>query len=111
MLVIELLYFDGCPNWSAAWTELGTALGDLGLEAEVRLRNVADMRPDELAGFAGSPTVRIDGRDLEGYQGPPVMACRRYLGNRGEGWPERALLRRRLRDAAEHLAGPGGAAG
>lgn len=99
MIRAELLYFDGCPNWHTAWARLGESLVDLDLDATVRLRNIRNLPEDARSGFAGSPTIRINGRDLEDYDGPPRMACRRYLDNEGKGWPSTELLRRRLASA------------
>ncbi len=96
MVEIELIYFDHCPSWRTAWDDLGSVLVELDLNASVRLRNLDHLEANERNGFAGSPTIRIEGRDLEGYDGPPVMACRRYLDNEGKGWPGKALLRARL---------------
>ncbi|MEJ2665695.1 MAG: hypothetical protein P8Z81_01095 [Deinococcales bacterium] len=104
MIGIELVYFEGCRSWQRAWTELGRALVDLGLDASVRLCNVDRLGEDERSGFAGSPTIRIEGWDLEGYAGAPVTACRRYLDNDGKGWPSQALLRERLRTASAERA-------
>lgn len=84
---VEILYFDGCPSWREAWTVVGDALARTRVAAEVRLVNVEGMSDEALTGFAGSPTVRIDGRDLERFEGPPVHACRRYMTNDGKGWP------------------------
>lgn len=84
---IELLYFDDCPSWRHAWAVLGDALARTGSDAEVRLRHIDAVPESESVGFAGSPTLRFDGRDLEGYDGPAVMACRTYRGNEGRGWP------------------------
>lgn len=95
-MTIELLYFEGCPSWERAWTELGKAIVETGTDATVRLRDIAVLSEDELVGFAGSPTVRIDGRDLEGYDGPALIACRRYPDNAGLGWPSGGVLRERL---------------
>jgi len=100
MTRIELLYFDGCPSWRRAWNDLGTALVETGVVAEVRLRDVMAMSEEERRGFAGSPTIRVDGIDLEGYDGPGILACRRYGENDWRGWPSRDLLRDRLRAAA-----------
>ncbi len=105
-LRVELLYFQGCPSWERAWTELGRALVSERIEATVALRDIEGWSETELRGFAGSPTVRIDGRDLEGYDGPGRMACRRYQENEGRGWPSEELLRARLRAAAGE--GPAG---
>lgn len=96
MTQIEVLYFDGCPSWQHAWAVLGAVLAESCWEASVRLRDVTTMPPEELAGFAGSPTVRVDGVDLFGYEGPAVMACRRYEDNGGQGWPSLEALRTRL---------------
>jgi hypothetical protein len=86
-MTVELLYFDGCPSWRHAWAVLGDALARTGSAAEVRLRHIDTVPDGESVGFAGSPTLRFDGRDLEGYDGPAVMACRTYRGNEGRGWP------------------------
>lgn len=86
-MTVELLYFDDCPSWRHAWAVLGDGLALTGRDAEVRLRKIDDGLEAEATGFAGSPTLRFDGRDLEGYDGPAVMACRTYRGNEGRGWP------------------------
>lgn len=102
MVDIELLYFDGCPTWRTARAELDEVLAELGIDATVRLHRLESLEEAGLRGFAGSPTIRIDGRDLEDYDGPALLACRRYLDNDGNGWPDRTLLRRRLRDAGHY---------
>ena len=104
MIDIELLYFGGCPSWERAWTDLGLALAATGVDATVRLRDIEALSPSELSGFAGSPTLRIDGIDMEGYAGPPVVACRRYESNDGRGWPSAALLHDRLAAATKGAA-------
>lgn len=104
MREIEVLYFDGCPSWQSAWAVLGAFLAESGREASVRLRDVATMAPAELEGFAGSPTIRVDGVDLFGYGGPAVMACRRYEDNDGQGWPSLESLRARLGAALDGAA-------
>jgi len=101
VLDVELLYFEGCPSWERAWTELRRAMAELDLDVRVRLRDIGELEESEKVGFAGSPTIRINGRDLEGYAGPAVLACRRYPDNDGHGWPSRPLLFERLRAAAE----------
>jgi len=106
MQEIEVLYFDGCPSWQNAWAVLGAVLAESsGWEPSVRLRDVTTMAPEELVGFAGSPTIRVDGVDLFGYGGPMIMACRRYEDNGGQGWPSTETLRARL-DAARGDAAP-----
>ncbi|EON22194.1 putative alkylmercury lyase [Nocardioides sp. CF8] len=61
---VELLYFDGCPNWKEAEVVLQQAL-DLTLhdDVEVDLIRVDTQEQAEARGFVGSPTVLLDGRD------------------------------------------------
>jgi hypothetical protein len=59
-----LLYFDGCPTYETATKTLRAVLAEEGLEADVELVVV---NTDEVARrlqFPGSPTIRVDGRDL-----------------------------------------------
>lgn len=99
MTTITLYYFDGCPSWAHAWHDLGTMLAETGLDATVRLRDVMRLSDEERRGFGGSPTVHVDGVDLEGYAGEGVIACRRYAENGGRGWPSLELWRTRLAEA------------
>jgi uncharacterized protein len=94
--VVELFYFDGCASWREAWRDLGDVVAETGVDAQVRLRDVTTLGDEPPRGFAGSPTIHVDGVDLEGYDGPGVMACRRYEENGGKGSPSPGLLKARL---------------
>lgn len=62
---VRLVYFEGCPSWQLARERLRQGLDRLG-RAEVSIGEVQVKTADEAtaAGFAGSPTILIDGRDL-----------------------------------------------
>ena len=62
---IELLYFDGCPSYAELLPRLRELLVSEGIEDEVQLRRVADPEDAERERFLGSPTVRIDGEDVD----------------------------------------------
>lgn len=64
-MTIELLYFDGCPNHEALVPHLEQLLRTAGLRIEIALRNVPDDTAAQRERFLGSPTVRVDGRDVE----------------------------------------------
>ena len=49
--------------------------------------------------FAGSPTITVNGQDIEGNRGNGVLACRVYKENSGKGWPSKALLREKVKSA------------
>ncbi|MBI3473013.1 MAG: hypothetical protein HY013_16780 [Candidatus Solibacter usitatus] len=62
---IEILYFDGCPNHQPAVERVKEVLKEEGLAAEVVEVNVGDDASARSLGFQGSPTIRIDGLDVE----------------------------------------------
>lgn len=62
---VELLYFDGCPNYEGLVPQLRQLLDRAGIGSEVELRRVASEEDARRLRFLGSPTVRIDGRDVE----------------------------------------------
>ncbi|MCW3068045.1 MAG: Alkylmercury lyase [Solirubrobacterales bacterium] len=62
---VELLYFDDCPNYERLLPHLRQLLRAAGTDADVQLRRVADDEAAQRERFIGSPTVRIDGRDVE----------------------------------------------
>jgi hypothetical protein len=72
---IELLYFQGCPSYEALLPELRELLAGEGIADQVELRAVETIEDAERERFLGSPTVRIDGRDIE-----PAAAERRDYG-------------------------------
>lgn len=84
---VELLYFDGCPNWTVADERLTEALRTLGHEdVSVVRRRVATVEEAEESGFVGSPTIRIDGSDPFASGTEHVgLACRIYATPTGFG--------------------------
>ncbi len=98
---IELLYFDGCPSYKNTWNDLLEVITEHDLEVTVRLTKVRNVEQADALHFAGSPTIRVNGRDLEGYRGDGVMACRIYEENGGKGYPSKALLQVRLTEKVD----------
>jgi hypothetical protein len=77
---IELLYWEGCPSHPEALELLERVIAERGLDATVELREVlTDAEAQELR-FPGSPTIRIDGRDVDasGADSRPALTCRIY---------------------------------
>jgi hypothetical protein len=77
---IELFYWEGCPSHPEAQELLEEVLRDRGADADVELREVRTQEEAEALHFPGSPTIRIDGRDVDdaGAGGPPALTCRIY---------------------------------
>ena len=97
-----MLHIDDCPNWEGASAAVRDALDDVGLAVPVEDVLVRTEAEAAATGFAGSPTILVDGEDLfPGAASGPDLACRIYPTERGlAGAPTRAqmadALRRRL---------------
>ena len=77
---IDFLYWRGCPSHPEARELLDEILAARGIEADVVEREVfSEQEARELA-FPGSPTIRVDGRDVDpdGASARPALNCRIY---------------------------------
>lgn len=64
-MMIELLYFDGCPSHEAFLPRLRELLTQAGVDAPVLQRRVESDDAAQWERFLGSPTLRIDGVDVD----------------------------------------------
>jgi hypothetical protein len=62
---IEVLYFDGCPSTDAFLPRLRDLLARVGATDRLELRRVETILDAERERFLGSPSVRVDGYDIE----------------------------------------------
>ena len=62
---IEVLYFGGCPNHEALLPRLRELLDQAQVASPVELVEVPDDAAAQSQRFLGSPTLRVDGRDVE----------------------------------------------
>jgi hypothetical protein len=77
---IEFLYWDGCPSHPEAEELLRDVLRARGLDAEIHRREVTSHEQAVTERFPGSPTIRVDGRDVDpdGAGARPALTCRIY---------------------------------
>jgi glycine/D-amino acid oxidase-like deaminating enzyme len=77
---IELLYWEGCPSTPEAEALLREVLRGRGVDAEIERRHIATQQEAQAARFPGSPTIRVDGRDVDpaGAEARPALTCRIY---------------------------------
>jgi hypothetical protein len=77
---IELLYWDGCPSYPEAKAMLEDVLARRGIEAPIDMREVKTDEEAQALRFPGSPTIRVDGRDVDpaGADARPALNCRIY---------------------------------
>ena len=100
---IELLYFEGCPHRYEAETLVRDALADLGKEAHIELIAVPDDATALTLRFLGSPTIRIDGKDVEpdADTGQYGLRCRLYSTRTGvSGIPDKEMIRTILSESS-----------
>ena len=94
---VEILYFDGCPNHHGARELVERVSSELGIAPEIRMVEVADLEAAERLRFLGSPTVRVDGRDVEpgaADRDQYMLACRVYRLPTGiSGVPDERWIR------------------
>jgi hypothetical protein len=79
---LEPLYFKGCPGCRKAELALRTSLSELGTPEGIEMVAVNTDEEAERLRFPGSPTIRVEGRDLfpEGIGPRPSwhLGCRVY---------------------------------
>jgi len=77
---VELFFWAGCPSHPEARELLGRVLDELGVTADVEEHEVTSQEEAERLAFPGSPTIRVDGRDVDpdGATGRAMLACRIY---------------------------------
>jgi hypothetical protein len=99
---VELLYFDECPSYERLLPRLRELVTVADPGAEIELRRIETIEEAEREHFLGSPTVRVDGLDVDPgaeERGGFGMECRLYRTNDGlsplppDSWISEALSR------------------
>lgn len=108
--LVEILYFDGCPNHEPALALIERLSRDLGVAVDIELIAVPDDETASALRFLGSPTVRVDGCDVDPQaqeRSDHGLSCRIFqteagvAGQPDERWVRDALLRAAAAEAPE----------
>jgi hypothetical protein len=83
------LWWEGCPSWERAVELVRETMADSGLDPDslvvTEIETDADARRES---FVGSPTIRIDGRDIQPPKDEPIgLSCRVYRRRDGRASP------------------------
>ena len=94
---ISILARTDCENRGMALAVVDRVLDQTGVPAEVEVVDVTTMKEAKQLGFTGSPTVRVDGRDVDrepNGHAPISLDDRVYRTSRGlSGWPDADWIR------------------
>jgi hypothetical protein len=97
---VEVLAFPGCPNRADAIALVERVCAELGSNAEIQVLDITDQQTAEQARSLGSPTVRVNGRDVEPgaeESSEYLHTCRLYQGKHSlRGLPEEIWVRQAL---------------
>ena len=100
---VEILYFSGCPNHAPAVDRVREVLAQEAAPAEMIEVEVTDAATAQQIGFLGSPSVRVNGQDVEPAARAARsfgMSCRTYTdGDRRAGVPPQEWIRTAVREA------------
>ena len=103
--LVEILYFDGCPNHEPARALVEHIAAELRVDSQIELLKIVDADAATEQRFLGSPTVRVNGRDVEpgaDQRRDYSYACRVYPGEHGlAGHPDPAWIRNALAKAGK----------
>ena len=93
---IEVLYVPDCPNYQPAVALVQEVLASESLQADVQGVAVGSYVVAKVLRFPGSPTIRIDGDDVEPIHASSFgLSCRLYANR--SGVPSEEVLRLALR--------------
>jgi hypothetical protein len=102
---VELLWWSGCPSWERAVAIVREEMAGLGLDPEeLEVREVPSDAAATDEAFVGSPTIRVEGRDIQEPGSEPAgLTCRIYRlrDGRVSPLPDRADVREALATALE----------
>jgi hypothetical protein len=88
-LHIDFLYWEDCPSHEAALALLRSVLADEHIQAEVTVQDVETDEDAIALRFPGSPTIRVNGRDIDPTIDEDVagLTCRAYRTAAGKVSP------------------------
>lgn len=101
-MIIRVLTFEGCPNCDATRALVEETVRELRVQAGIEVLRVSSEEQARQHGFLGSPSIQIDGIDIEVNRRNDTasFACRIYKTATGlSGVPPKSLLQAAIREA------------
>ena len=104
---VSFLYYEDCPSYDLALERLREVMDEESIPGEVEVIKVETEEQARELRFVGSPTIRVDGQDID----PPGdsrygLTCRAYRleDDRISPLPSKDMIRRALRSCGKESA-------
>ncbi|MFU8850446.1 hypothetical protein ACNAW0_05620 [Micromonospora sp. SL1-18] len=108
--MIEILYFDGCPNHEGLEGRIRSLLAAVDIEETIIHRRIESEEEARVERFLGSPTVRVNGVDVDPDAASRTaygLMCRVYATDDGlRGTPPHEWIVQALRRAGAEPSRP-----
>ena len=101
---VRFLYFEGCPNAEPTLILLKETLAAEAPDTDLESREIKSDEEAGCYGFLGSPTIQINGLDIEKErrEDSPYYGCRIYRTAHGSsGIPAKAMIIEAIRETRE----------
>ncbi len=99
---IELLYIRDCPNHLPTLEVVEDVLRENALPTDISQIEINSAEQASRLSFPGSPTVRVEGKDIEPGTTQTLqfgVSCRSYMVNgKRQGVPDREWIRQAVRN-------------
>ncbi len=109
MMRVDIVQFDGCPNVGPTVERVRDVAARLGIEIDLRLVRIESSEEAVRERFSGSPTVRVNGIDIDPtaqFRSDFGLSCRVYDG---AGIPSEGMIVAALtEETAPHRRTPAG---
>jgi hypothetical protein len=100
---VSFLYFEECPSYDLALERLREIMAEEDTPGELEVIKVETEDQARQLRFVGSPTIRVDGQDIDPPSEPRyALTCRVYRleDDRISPLPSKDMIRRALRSPA-----------
>jgi hypothetical protein len=96
---VEFLFFRSCPGHKQALVNLKAALKESKIRADLVLINVTSEAQAAKVAFQGSPSIRVNGKDLDGRNEGHSYGCRVYqVGGKITSTPTKEFIQERMKE-------------
>ncbi len=101
---VSFLYYEECPSHDLALERLREVMAEEGVPDNVEIFKVESEDHAQQLRFVGSPTIRVDGQDIDSPGGPQyALTCRAYHLEDGRisPLPSKEMIRHALGSTAK----------